>query len=532
MDDGPYPKDSEEGPDPSTNAPAILSFGSDKSVVAPGDTVVLSWTTENAAEVSIAPAIGAVAANGSIEVNPAETTDYVLSAKSEGTEEAVSIVTVLVEDGPNPNACESAPQNSQELAELLELHVSPREIIEGEAVRLSWSVDFDSNVSTAELTTDENLSFEGVNRTVRIQSDAVESYKLSAEVCGVTAEKEALATVHSWTQARLTDANSNPASISVFYQSNEAQPILVGAANGSLFKSVDSGARWNLVSGPRTSFVQQGSPIKDHSAVNALLQLGSGCPNAVFIGTEAGFLYRSLDGGATSNGRAGDNVALASAQAPVHFLLPDPNDAKRVYVGYETGLVYLKACDGVDLGAVNATTSNMTFANTHLIDGAVFKGKLYVANQSGLFESAGAQSNARTEWNPVSAIQSEIEWLRVERDVLWVKTAEGLARFDGTTWEIFSDIQDQATAISFNFHLHDTQGLELQSTGSAWNSVNAPDAPINRLFLKGAGTTDRVLFAKSDDGRLFRLTLPDAPRPRANNGRHPTLPTQGRPRAR
>lgn len=52
--------------------------------IEPGETAVLSWTTEHADTVTISPDIGTVAASGSLEVSPAGTTTYTLTAKGPG----------------------------------------------------------------------------------------------------------------------------------------------------------------------------------------------------------------------------------------------------------------------------------------------------------------------------------------------------------------------------------------------------------------------------------------------------------------
>jgi hypothetical protein len=67
----------------------------DKSVIQKGSPVILSWTSQNAANVSITPGIGKVSTNGSQSVTPDSTTTYSLTA-SDGKNSVVSIARVIV----------------------------------------------------------------------------------------------------------------------------------------------------------------------------------------------------------------------------------------------------------------------------------------------------------------------------------------------------------------------------------------------------------------------------------------------------
>lgn len=60
--------------------PIVNTFTLTPPVVAPGQPATLSWNTSGATEVTISPGIGSVAAVGSMEVMPAETTNYEIIA--------------------------------------------------------------------------------------------------------------------------------------------------------------------------------------------------------------------------------------------------------------------------------------------------------------------------------------------------------------------------------------------------------------------------------------------------------------------
>jgi hypothetical protein len=65
-----------------STAPTINSFTASQTIVTAGQSVTFSWTTSNATSVSLAPGVGAVAANGSTTVTPPATATYTLTASS------------------------------------------------------------------------------------------------------------------------------------------------------------------------------------------------------------------------------------------------------------------------------------------------------------------------------------------------------------------------------------------------------------------------------------------------------------------
>ncbi len=70
-------------PPPSAVKPSA-SLSADKPSINPGESVRLSWTTTDAVNVSIAPEIGAVTAQGSTSVTPGASTTYTLTASGPG----------------------------------------------------------------------------------------------------------------------------------------------------------------------------------------------------------------------------------------------------------------------------------------------------------------------------------------------------------------------------------------------------------------------------------------------------------------
>ncbi|MBI4668117.1 MAG: hypothetical protein HY747_02845 [Elusimicrobia bacterium] len=78
---------------PRVRTSTIRSFTANPTVIAPGQSVVLEWTTIGAGEVAIEPGIGKVGKSGTMTVSPENTITYRLSAKS------AVVVTDIYKDG-------------------------------------------------------------------------------------------------------------------------------------------------------------------------------------------------------------------------------------------------------------------------------------------------------------------------------------------------------------------------------------------------------------------------------------------------
>jgi peptidoglycan-associated lipoprotein len=96
-------------PPPLTNtAPApTADITANPTAINPGDSVILTWHTSNASEVSI-EGIGQVASSGTQSVKPSESTNYHLIARGDGgSADATARVTVNSAPPPSSNLSES-----------------------------------------------------------------------------------------------------------------------------------------------------------------------------------------------------------------------------------------------------------------------------------------------------------------------------------------------------------------------------------------------------------------------------------------
>ena len=99
-------------------APTIGSFTANPATIAAGASTTLSWTTTNAATISITPgAFTSTSATGSTMVSPAATTTYTLTAtNTTGSKTATAIVTVTAAGGTLKITTASCPGGTQNTA--------------------------------------------------------------------------------------------------------------------------------------------------------------------------------------------------------------------------------------------------------------------------------------------------------------------------------------------------------------------------------------------------------------------------------
>jgi hypothetical protein len=111
-----YPPDIPDlTPAPVYNPPSISSFSASKSTIEAGETLVLTWTTNNASSVTISPGVGTVAASGSTTVTPTATTTYTLVAngKSGNSVSSTATITVRLRVSPTINISQPMIKNGQ-----------------------------------------------------------------------------------------------------------------------------------------------------------------------------------------------------------------------------------------------------------------------------------------------------------------------------------------------------------------------------------------------------------------------------------
>lgn len=100
-------------PPPAVTPAPTASLTAEPSTIQQGQSSTLTWSTENATDVSISPSVGAVQPSGSTTVSPGESTTYTLTAKGAGGE-VTSEARVTVTAPPPPPAPPVTPAVSED----------------------------------------------------------------------------------------------------------------------------------------------------------------------------------------------------------------------------------------------------------------------------------------------------------------------------------------------------------------------------------------------------------------------------------
>lgn len=96
-------------PPPPPPAPSITSFSANPPAITAGQSSTLSWTTANAATVSISGVAGAQSLNGNASVQPATTTTYTLTAANSAGTATTSATTITVTPAPTITSVTVSP---------------------------------------------------------------------------------------------------------------------------------------------------------------------------------------------------------------------------------------------------------------------------------------------------------------------------------------------------------------------------------------------------------------------------------------
>jgi peptidoglycan-associated lipoprotein len=111
----PPPKPEVKEVPPPPKAPGV-SFSAEPSTIERGQSATLRWDVSDATEIAVAPGVGAVAARGTRQVYPSDTTTYTLTAKGPGgTRSESATVRVTVPPPPPP----PPPPPKRSLGEML-----------------------------------------------------------------------------------------------------------------------------------------------------------------------------------------------------------------------------------------------------------------------------------------------------------------------------------------------------------------------------------------------------------------------------
>ena len=143
--------------DPSVTLPSVV-IGASPTAVTEGQSVTLMWSSSGADTVEILPDIGTVALVGALEVSPAATTTYIITATGPGGMATDSVTVSVI---PKP---------------IISFSVSPPIIDPGESVTLSWSVEYADSVAID----DPAIGTVGATGSWRVSPSETTTYTLTA----------------------------------------------------------------------------------------------------------------------------------------------------------------------------------------------------------------------------------------------------------------------------------------------------------------------------------------------------------------
>ena len=109
----PPPQPPKEAPVvPSAPAARIINFGAEPRSIRSGQSATLTWSVANATDTSIDGGIGAVAADGTRQVFPTNTTTYTLTARAAGGNDTRSVTVEVTAPPPPPPPPPAKPRIS------------------------------------------------------------------------------------------------------------------------------------------------------------------------------------------------------------------------------------------------------------------------------------------------------------------------------------------------------------------------------------------------------------------------------------
>ena len=279
--------------------------------------------------------------------------------------------------------------------------------------------------------------------------------------------------------------------------------ILVGTSDGQIFRSQDSGRRWE-----RTAGVGRGVVVDN-------IEFDPGIPNRVYVGTwdmrrlNGGDLYRSEDGGITWN-----ILPMTSSGNSIRSLAVAPSDSNTILVGTLDG-VFLTRDAGkswslisggekdlkqVESVAIDPKDNNLFYAGTwHLGARSADGGKTWTWIKQGMIEDSDLFCISVHPVTPdvVYASACSGVYKSANRGTQWVKLRGGLTSQNRRTHVIYID------PINHNrLYAGTTTGLYLsEDAGTSWRLITPSTLVINGVEVNPQNNKE-VYLATEDAGIL------------------------------
>jgi hypothetical protein len=274
-------------------APVVSSFTASPQALISGGTSTLDWTTQNAASVDISGVANGLPANGSVQVTPATTTTFVLTAHGSGSD-ATAQVTVTVNAPP--------PQ-------VVSFTASPMSIVAGGQATLAWNTSDATSVFI-----DNGVGSQSTAGTAVVNPTQPTQYTLMAigpggsttAMVSVTVTQPGAPQVVSFTSSPQQIAPGGQATLS--WQVTDATSVTIDRGvgsqplTGSISVSPASSTTYTLTA------VGSGGTTTAQVTVNVVSVVGNTCADAFVIsqsGTFTGNTLTAIDDYRDSNACTG-----------------------------------------------------------------------------------------------------------------------------------------------------------------------------------------------------------------------------------
>ncbi|GAB6192614.1 NHL domain-containing protein [Desulfocastanea catecholica] len=155
------------------NPPPAVTLSAQETIIIRGNSTTLTWLSNYADSLAIAPGIGPVATSGSTTVTPEVTTTYTATATGPGGTTTASRTITVVQQAPT-----------------LTLQATPATVMNGESVQLTWSSSFADKVVF-----NQGIGTVGLQGSLSVNPSQTTTYIATATGPGGTISRNVIVTV-------------------------------------------------------------------------------------------------------------------------------------------------------------------------------------------------------------------------------------------------------------------------------------------------------------------------------------------------
>lgn len=512
----------------------IISFSASPLEISSGEEVTLSWETSGGDKVTIEPILGEVESNGSQKIIVRSTTVFILklyqAKKSEdGSEEIFEevssaevpiTVNATTDKGnnddddmpPSTDPCDPTNLNPQEIRSQFEFSVSSNSVTAGESVTVSWNVDLEDAIVTV---SGDQLS----SSDLRGQKDIVitqdSTFTIDVNWCQEEASQSQTVRVNHTSQLIKSDFNNV---VEIFKGQNNT--LWMSTADGKLYKTDNHAETWNLASGSRKSQTDLSSDIKnDNAPITSLLETNTECNKALFYASESGFIYRSQNAGQSLTNYHNEDLNLLYIDAidfgplTTHFIIKDPHDRERIYIGHDFGVFRINDCQDSSENDNHARDYCVYLDDDHCTEMMPFSRgqtqgathaasigeQLFVLSENKLFKR-----RSDNNWQEIN-LNGPVTWIKKNENRIYASGASGFWKYNGRTWNQYENLsyQDYFEMSQTEFSIQSGRLKRRPINQGTWTAISHEGSSLEKIYQLGPNKLGVV----DKEGQLFELFI-------------------------